>query len=590
VPAMAVQASFEDLGTPLREVTFACVDLETTGGAPPQSRITEIGAVKYRGGERVGAFQTLVDPGVSIPRFITHLTGIDDLAVRGAPSVEAALPGLVEFLRGTVFVAHNATFDFRFLNHDLGRLGYDPVEGPPVCTARLARRVLAEDVPNVRLLTLAQFFRTAVRPTHRALADAEACAEVLHGLLDLGGRLGILTLGDLHEAVRSRGHPHFAKIRLADDLPHAPGVYVFRRVATPSGPGEVLYVGKARDIRARVRSYFYGDDRRKVQSLLAEAGAVEAQACGTELEALVLEARLIRRHAPRYNRRGKAWRRYAYLKLDLAEAWPRLKVVRRVTGSGTYLGPFRSAAQARLAQEALEEAFPIRRCTRSMGRTTRFPPCALAGLRRCTAPCDGRISPERYEELVRSLQHALSSPGGLLETLEARMRRLAEAERFEEAASMRDRLRALVAALVRSRAERWLVGAGRLVVEAEGRRLAFRSGALERRGDEAAFDVPLRLDAVDEVRAATAWLRANPVRLVSSERAPAEPVEGGAALHALARRLEASRRDRGSPADTIGVWSRPSSSRARAPRSGSSWEPSPTSPRSTSGSPPPRRP
>jgi DNA polymerase III subunit epsilon len=535
-----IQASFEDLGVPLSEVTFACVDLETTGGAPPDSRITEIGAVKYRGGERIGTFHTLVDPGVPIPRFITHLTGIDDVMVRRAPAVEAALPSLVEFLHGTVFVAHNASFDFRFLNHDLDRLGYGPIEGPPVCTARLARRVLAQDVPNVRLHTVAQFFRTGVQPCHRALEDAEACAEVLHGLLEFGGRLGILTLGDLHEAVRARGHPHYRKIRLTDHLPHTAGVYAFRRAGSSSGQSEVLYVGKARDIRARVRSYFYGDSRKKIEALLAETGSVEAHPCGSELEALVLEARLIRRHQPRYNRRGKSWRRYAYLKLDLAEAWPRLKVVRSVRGRGAYLGPFRSRAQATLAKEALEEVFPIRRCTRSMGRSTRFAPCVLADLGRCVAPCDGRAGPERYEELVRSLHLALSTPGGLLEALEARMEHLARQERFEEAASVRDRLRALVGALWRARAERWLVEAGDLEIRVEGRTLSFRRGALRRRGDEAGFDWPVPLEATDEVRAALDVLSRSAVRVLSVERAPSEPVAGGRRLADLRARLDAA--------------------------------------------------
>jgi DNA polymerase III subunit epsilon len=539
--ARAAQRSFEELGIPLDEVTFACVDLETTGGAPPDSRITEVGAVKYRGGERVGTFQTLVDPGVPVPRFITYLTGIDDYAVREAPSVEAVLPSLVEFLGDAVFVAHNAGFDFRFLNHDLARLGYEPITGPPVCTARLARRVLGpDDVPNVRLATLATFFRTATEPCHRALADAEACAEVLHGLLEAGGRLGILTLTDLQEAVRARGSPHFAKVRLTDDLPNVPGVYVFRREPGPAGPGEVLYVGKAKDIRARVRSYFYGDDRKKIEALLAEAGDVEAHPCSTELEALVLEARLIRRHAPRYNRRGKAWRRYAYLKLDLGEAWPRLKVVRKAKGRGAYLGPFRSSHAARLAKEAIEDVVPIRRCTTAMGRSTRFAPCALADLGRCTAPCDGRVTPERYEGLVRSLQHALSSPGGLLAALEARMERLARQERFEEATEVRDRLQALVPALARGRQERWLVEAGRLEVIVDGRRLRFVDGALVRRGDERGFPLPLPLDAVDEVRAAVSFLAS--ARVISSDRALTEPVDGGSLLTRLHRRLDASRR------------------------------------------------
>ena len=541
--ASQAQASFEDVGIPLSEVTFACVDLETTGGAPPESRITEIGAVTFRGGERVATFQTLVDPGVPIPRFITHLTGIDDVTVRAAPPVESVLPSLLEALRGAVFVAHNANFDFRFLNHDLSRLGYDPIPGPPVCTARLARRVLSpDDVPNLRLATLAQFFRTATAPCHRALQDAEACAEVLHGLLDLGGRLGILTLTDLHGAVRARGRPHFGKIRLTDRLPRVPGVYLFRRAPTDAGPGEVLYVGKSKDIRARVRSYFYGDDRRKVDNLLAETGAVDAHPCATELEALVVEARLIRRHAPRYNRRGKAWRRYAYLKLDLAEAWPRLKVVRRATGRGAYLGPFRTARAARMAKEALEEAFPIRRCTTSMGRATRFAPCALADLDRCTAPCDGRVTPERYEGLVRTLQHALSSPGGLLAALEARMERLARQERFEEAAEARDRLRVLVGALAWARQERWLIGADHLELEVGGHRLAFRAGALQRRGSEHGFGWPLPIDAVDEVRGALSCLAGGDARVLRADPAPVEPIDGGAALARLRARFRAATR------------------------------------------------
>jgi DNA polymerase-3 subunit epsilon len=277
------------------------------------------------------------------------------------PPIEAVLPEFVEYLRGGVFVAHNARFDVAFLNAALTRLDYPPIPAPPVCTARLARRVVWSDVPNVRLRTLAQYFRTSVRPNHRALDDAQACAEVLHGLLELGGRLGILTLGDLHEAVRARGRPNYSKIRLADGLPHGPGVYLFK-----GRGGRILYVGKAADLRARVKSYFYGDGRKKVEDLLSQTTLVDAVRCSTELEALVLEARLIRAHEPRYNRRGKTWRRYAYLKVDPTEAFPRLKVVREPSGEAAFLGPFPTSRQAALAKEALEDAYPIRRCTRAM--------------------------------------------------------------------------------------------------------------------------------------------------------------------------------------------------------------------------------
>lgn len=530
--AGAVQTTLEE-GIPLAEVTFCVVDLETTGGSPTDSHITEIGAVKYRGGERIGVFETLVNPEVPIPRFIAHLTGIDDRAVAGAPPIEWTLPSFSEFARGCVIVAHNARFDFTFLNVALTRFDYEPLPPPPVCTARLARRVVWPDVPNVRLATLARYFRTAVKPTHRALADAEACAEVLHGLLDLGGRLGILTLGDLHGAVRARGHPNFGKIRLADALPHAAGVYLFK-----GRDGRVLYVGKSKDLRARVKSYFYGDPRKKVEDLLTETSTVEGIACHSELEALVLEARLIRSYEPKYNRRGKTWRRYAYLKIDLAEAYPRIKVVREPKGDAAFLGPFPSAQRARLAKDALEDVFPIRRCTKAMRASTRFAPCVLAEMGRCRAPCDGHTDPERYGELIRALLSSLTASGGLLEALEERMHDLAAAERFEEAALARERLRAIAEALARSRTDTWLLGTDRLVVrDHDGRLLRFANGWLVRDAADAPLLSPCPRERADELAAVRSWLEHHAVRVEEAGPPLAEPVDGGAALHRLLTRL-----------------------------------------------------
>ncbi len=526
--AEAIQTTLED-GVPLGEVDFVVVDLETTGGSPADSRITEIGAVRFRGGERLGVFETLVNPGTPIPRQITHLTGIDDAAVAGAPPIEWVLPSFAEFARGCVFVAHNARFDFTFLNVALSRLDYDPLPPPPVCTARLARRVVWPDVPNVRLRTLAEYFRTAVRPTHRALPDAEACAEVLHGLLELGGRLGILTLGELHAAVRARGRPNYGKIRLADHLPRSAGVYLFR-----GRDGSVLYVGKSKDLRTRVRSYFYGDSRKQVEDLLAQTTRVEGLPCGSEIEALVLEARLIRRYEPRFNRRGKTWRRYAYLRLDPSEAFPRLKVVREPRSGGVHLGPFPSSKLAHLAKEALEDVAAIRRCTTPMRATTRFAPCALADMGRCAAPCDGRIGPERYGELVRSLISSLSTPGGLLEALEARMRSLAEHERFEEAALARERLRALAEALARSMTDAWLLLPGELILrDDEGHRLRLLGGALVRDADDEPLASPCPRDRADELAALRSWLVRTRPRIEATDRPLSEPVGAGAALQRL---------------------------------------------------------
>ena len=535
-----------DADTPLHRVPFCVIDLETTGGSPRTCAITEVGAVRYLGGERVGTFHSLVNPGEPIPRFITHLTGLDDLDVLHAPPIEAVLPSLLEFLRGGVFVAHNARFDFGFVRAACRQLGYPNIEGPPVCTAKLARRVAWQEVRNVRLATLARHFRTRATPNHRAFPDAGTCAEVLHALLELGGRLGILTLGDLRESMRARGQPHYAKIRLADALPHDRGVYLFR-----DRLDRVLYVGKATDLRARVKSYFYGDERKRIRDLLAKTHRVEARVCSSELESLVAEARLIARHEPPYNRRGRTWRAYAYLKVDLTEAWPRLKVVskpgpaRLSSSEVAYLGPFHSRGIARMAKEAIEDVVPIRQCTRSMGRATRFSPCVLADLGRCAAPCDGRVRPERYEELVRGLIHSLSSPGGLLEALEARMMRLAHAERFEDAATARDRLRALAEALARSRQDRWLLGARHLELAGRGGvPVRIETGTVATDVEPAAAPLdpngPCPPERADELAVVRNVLARTPHALIASDEPLSEPVDGGRRLADLLAQLRAA--------------------------------------------------
>ncbi len=532
---------------PLEEVSFVVVDLETTGGSPVDDAITEIGAVRFEGAERVGSFQSLVDPERPIPPAITHLTGISDRSVAGAPSLATVLPTFLEFARGAVIVAHNASFDVGFLNANLLRLDYPMLPAPAVCTAKLARRLVWPEVPNVRLRTLAGYFRTRVQPTHRALQDAEATGEVLQGLLDVGHHLGIHTLGELYHACSARGRPNFAKISLAERLPRAPGVYVFR-----DRNEQILYVGKAKDLRARVKSYFYGDERKKVQDLVASVARIDTITTRGELEALVLESRLIARHLPRFNAQGKRWRRYAFLKLDPHEAWPRWKVARSAdpNDGAIYLGPFGSSSRATLAKEALEEAFPIRRCTRSMGRRTRFAPCALADMGRCLAPCDGRVRPEAYGALVGAMLASLDTPEDLMRLLDARMTALAEQERFEEAALARDRLRALAEALQRARHDRWLTE-GRLTIAAvSGERLDLVGGALrcddpEEIAPASPIGSPAPRDRADELAVVRSWLRRHPGRVLACDDAPAEPVAGGRELAELLDRIRAADDPRG---------------------------------------------
>ncbi|MBW8824749.1 MAG: GIY-YIG nuclease family protein, partial [Acidobacteria bacterium] len=309
-----MQRSFDDLGTPLHDVTFCVVDLETTGGSPADCRITEIGAVKLRGGACLGTFATLVNPGVAVPPNITVLTGITDAMVRPAPRVEAVLPSFLEFAAGTVLVGHNVRFDLSFLHAAAARAGYDRLANRSIDTCALSRRLFADEMPNHRLATLAERLRLPHRPTHRALDDALATGHLLHVLLERAGSLGVLGLDDLLELPTIKGHPQLAKLKLTDRLPRSPGVYLFRDAG-----GRVLYVGKATNLRSRVRSYFSGDERRKVGQLLRETVAIDHIDTATAVEAAVLEVWLIHQHLPRFNRQATTWRRYAYLKLTLNE-------------------------------------------------------------------------------------------------------------------------------------------------------------------------------------------------------------------------------------------------------------------------------
>jgi len=198
------QPSFQEFARPLSESVFIVLDLETSGGSPKVGAgITEIGAVKIRGGQVVGEFQSLVNPGALIPEYITELTGISDAMIQGSPTIESLLPSFFEFLgpaSENILVAHNANFDLGFLKAAAARHGFLWPQYKVFDTVRLARSVLSlDDVPDCKLSTLSQFFRTQTSPSHRALDDARATVEVLHGVFERFGSFGVTTVDDVEK-------------------------------------------------------------------------------------------------------------------------------------------------------------------------------------------------------------------------------------------------------------------------------------------------------------------------------------------------------------------------------------------------------
>ena len=443
------QRSFDELGRPLRDLTFCVVDLETTGGsAVAGSMITEIGAVKVRGGEVLGEFQTLVNPHTQIPAFIAVLTGISNSMVADAPPIESALPAFLEFAAGAVLVAHNAPFDVGFLKHFAEQQGRAWPRFEVLDTAKLARRVITrDDAPNCKLSSLARVFNSGTTPNHRALSDARATVDVLHGLMARLGGLGVHTLEELQTFSSRVSTAQRKKRHLAESLPHAPGVYLFR-----DDRSRVLYVGTSRDLRTRVRSYFTASETRsRMGEMVGLASSVTGIECATPLEAEVRELRLIAEHKPRYNRRSRFPEKVHFIKLT-REAWPRLSLVRRVLDDDAdYLGPFGSRKTAEKCLTALHDTFPVRQCSDKLAREPSRSPCVLAEMGRCLSPCDGSADASAYAAVVRQLRDTLlHSPDEVVAAINTRMSALAADERFEEAGVHRDRLAAFIRAAART--------------------------------------------------------------------------------------------------------------------------------------------
>jgi DNA polymerase III subunit epsilon len=544
--AGAQQLGFEELGTPLFATTFVVLDLETTGLRPEQDRITEIGAVKVRGGEVLGELRTFVHPGRPIPPAITAVTGITDAMVRDAPRIAAVLPTLEGFLGDAVLVAHNARFDVAFLRTAFADHGHPRFEPIVVDTAQLARRLVRDEVRNCRLATLAQHFRSPIRPDHRALTDARATVDVLHGLLERAGSLGATTLEDLRDLARSTSERAFRRIGLVDGAPAAPGVYRFL-----DARGEVLYVGKATDLRSRLRTYFGQDPRRRIADLVRETAEVRWTPTATLLEAEVRELRAIHAHRPRYNRRSRRPEAAVHVALT-REAFPRLSVVRAPgPGHRHTVGPVASRRLADTIVEAVQDAFPLRTCTPRLRRAQDHPACVLKELGRCGAPCDGTQDLDDYAALVDEVEGALRDPSVLLTTLRRRMFAFGEDGRFERASEVRVRLHTVARTLASVRRRQALGEVAELVLSrADGaetevvvvRRGRFAASA-RRPGpltDAATLAVVAELEVEDhpapparddaeEVGLVLAWLDRPGVRLVAAT-GWAEPAAGGRAL------------------------------------------------------------
>jgi len=370
----------------LEEATYVVVDLETTGLRPGQSGICEIGAVRLRGFEVDAEFETLVDPGLPIGAGASAVSGLRNEQLRGAPRPAEAVRSFLAFAGDGVLVAHNARFDLAFLDRETERLTGSRIGSPVVDTVRLARRLLAGRVAGFGLGQLAWFFDTAERPCHRALPDARATAELLLVLIGLAQERGARTVADLSALAATRTRRLLDKRHLAYGAPTRPGVYRFL-----GRNDQVLYIGRARDLRARLRSYFRSDRQRPaVEAAVAAAERIEWRVTGSELEAALEELRLIRELRPPGNTRVSRPERSVWLR----RRGDSVVATQKPPSNTALQGPLRSRRTAQLAARVL--------------------------------------TPDELER-----------PDTALPRLRLRLRELSDARRFEDAGRLRDRIAAL---------------------------------------------------------------------------------------------------------------------------------------------------
>ena len=440
----------------LSDVEFAVVDVETTGLAAGRHRLIEVAAVIVKDGQAGATFSQLINPERRIPQFIAQFTGISQYMVNRAKPAAVVLPRLREFVGERPIVGHNIGFDLSFLNYEADLCHISPTFATSgVDTIALARRYLT-GMRRARLDRVAAALHLHVRDRHRALPDASLTAQVFIMLLARAQEEGCQTLEDLFRVLDGMAPSRtslpaprptgsiYLNPAWRQTFSTKPGVYLMK-----DEHGTVIYVGKAKCLRERLASYYTQPlgYTRKMDGLLQSVHAIETRELGSELEALLVESRLIKELQPRYNVQLRNYEHYPFIKVDVRHQYPRFYATREVAADGArYFGPFRSGRIVDATIELIQKVFPIRTCTRSLPPAGKpSDPCLRYHLKRCPGPCRGELDEETVAAHARAVAEACAFLGGerddLIDRLKRQMFEAAARQDFERAARLRDALR-----------------------------------------------------------------------------------------------------------------------------------------------------
>ena len=278
---------------------YAIVDIETTGTYAAAHGITEISIHVFDGENVVEKFETLINPGQPIPRYIQAFTGINDAMVAGAPKFNEVAEKIYSLLRDKTFVAHNVNFDYSFVKGHLNECGFD-LNSKKLCTVRLSRKIFP-GFPSYSLGNLCHSLGIVINERHRAGGDTEATVKVFRLLLQNDKEDHIQK--SLYRNSKEQSLPPNVPKDHFDRLPYTPGVYYFH-----NEKGKIIYVGKATNLRYRVNSHFSNNSKgRQKQNFLRHTHAIHFQSCATELMACILESTEIKKLWPIFNYSQKRW-------------------------------------------------------------------------------------------------------------------------------------------------------------------------------------------------------------------------------------------------------------------------------------------
>ncbi len=434
---------------------FVALDVETTGLKPSRNRIIEIALLRYRNGVLERSYESLINPNRKIPEFITRLTTIRNGDVQDAPEFGDIAQDVLDFIGDDVLVGHNVGFDIGFINAELSRVDKPKLINERIDTMGLGMRLLRE-VRKPSLDHVAAAVGLNPRGTHRAGGDARLTAEVAVRLMDEAAHQGIASVDRLKSVSfvpMSPAEEDVSRARvtldrsLAQNLPKKPGVYIMRDAS-----GEIIYIGKAKSLRTRVNSYYSEliGKTRKMDGLIENVTQIDHEVVGSELEALLLESQLIRRYLPRYNTALKRSEHYPYIKVDTANPWPRVSLVRTVKDDGArYFGPYTSTSSARKTVDVINAALPLRTCTRGFKNARSYGnPCLALELKQCLGPCTGKVEREEYQKHVNAVLGLLDGEDdAMYQQMHRQLEEAAENLDFEKADRIRKNILNLTAIL-----------------------------------------------------------------------------------------------------------------------------------------------